>query len=51
MLMANEATLCTFNVSGFYLRLNETMNNETRRALTTVDAVTSEDADEKMFGH
>lgn len=37
--------------SSFYLKLNETMNNETNTALTTVDAVTRDDADEKILGH
>lgn len=36
---------------GFYLRLSSAMSNDRRRALTTVDAATRDDADEKMLGH
>lgn len=35
----------------FYLRLNITMTNERKRALTAADVATIDDADEKMLGH
>lgn len=34
-----------------YLKLSSAMSNDRRRALTTVDAATRDDADEKMLGH
>lgn len=51
----DKLPLCTCHLNDerfeFYLRLNITKSNERKRAFTAVDVATSDDAEEKMFGH
>lgn len=40
-----------WSIGGLYLKLSVTRNSDTRNAFTAVDAVTRDEADEKMLGH